>query len=1492
MAPAPQPSPTRLGRYGVVRRLGVGGMAEVYLARSRGAEGVDKLLVVKRILPDFAENPHFRAMFVDEARVALRLNHPNIVQVYGFESDGPTLLLIMEHVDGADLGALSMALARQGEHLPPPLVAYVLREVARGLHYAHERLDEHGRPLEIVHRDVSPNNVLLSYEGAVKLGDFGIARVRSASDAPGVVQGKFGYMAPEQARGEAVDRRADLYGLGVLLTELLLGRPLFHGIAEGAEIHERVRRGDVPDPEALLQGAPDALRAIAVRAMKVDREERFPTARDVVHALSHYLHGLDTPADAGALEHFLHRALPPRHPSVPPPPNSSRPPPITVDSSAGAMPSATVPGRGRTPPTPLPAKNAITLPAMLMPSVPAPRVPVVDTAAVVRERGHVAVIAGRLSVPSSVPAARQIVHMVGELAFKAEATLEWSRDDGFMLVVGVLRPHVDDALRAARLALEILDAARSIAADADDDPGEVPVVSLGLARGVAGCARDGEGTMLSFELVDDAASLAGSLAVAARPGEALVSGALYRIVRRAFVLREAAPRGPSAVRAFALERSRSRTERDRSAEAQGWRLLGRETSLRELRNALVSASVTRQGRAVLVTGELGVGKTTVLGAFAAALSSMPGILGESRVLRCDGSITANGVRFGFAGQLVRQALALRHASTAKLPPPLPSQRDADGRPKGPPPLPRRRGSGEYPLPVDTMEQLLDAVAERYGQGPSGRRAARHVLQVCLGLAADEPGAEATTTRELGLVLRPLLADVARERPVLLLLDALEQADAPSRTVVSELLRRTPAGLVLMVAALRDDDPLTEELRGLQTIALGPLDQEARRRLIAGALGTDEPAEEVVREVSSVAGGNPLTILEVVEALAERERARARRVGTDPDGSGAPSPPDDDALPPSLEEVLTARLEALAPEARNLLRWCSLCEAELSVDLIDQLGGDGGARVRVRLVSDGILVHTGNDTNDEGRAVLAFAHPMLARVARASIEPTVIPAMHARVAELLERRRGPRAAPAALAALARHREAAGADRPAARSWLEAATQYVAAGASAEEAMRAYGRVLVLARGATDVEGYALRAAAHAGREDLARAAGGARVRRAELLALREVAVEARDPRLVAQALTRQARYKLETYASDADRDAVAAVRAARRADDRRTEAEARWVLAVHRGRKGLAREALAELDGALAALDAADGDAHGAGEEARAARALRAEVLLAKSALLRATGEVADAVAAAAKAYGLAAAHHHRRLVGPALEELGASCLAQGGYADAIRFLRASLAAEREAGGRGRVAGTLVRGAASWWALGYFDRALAWVQRARDALASNGRAGPSAAAADVYVALAELLVERGDVEGAAEAIDRARESVGAVESRHALYRVCLGDARVLMARRQHRHARGAAEAAERVARESGMVLEALHARAAAAEAAAALGDRVAARAWLDSVLGDPHFADPLRVYRGDQVVAGCARALRLLGDAASADLLDERLSAMRRRVAATAEAVTA
>ena len=244
----PHPVPERLADFEVIRRLGAGGMAEVFLAKRRGAEGTYKLLVVKRILPQFGSSRRFRSMFAEEAQLATRLNHPNIVQVYDFQDYGDEgQLLSMEYVEGPDLRKVMRAARSNQKKIPPYVAAYIIAEIAKGLHYAHERRDEGGAPLEIVHRDVSPQNVLLSFEGAVKVADFGIASANLFREEPGVLKGKTAYMSPEQARGEKVDRRTDIYSLGVVFHEVLTGRPL-HGAAEGQELLDVVRAGAVEPP--------------------------------------------------------------------------------------------------------------------------------------------------------------------------------------------------------------------------------------------------------------------------------------------------------------------------------------------------------------------------------------------------------------------------------------------------------------------------------------------------------------------------------------------------------------------------------------------------------------------------------------------------------------------------------------------------------------------------------------------------------------------------------------------------------------------------------------------------------------------------------------------------------------------------------------------------------------------------------------------------------------------------------------------------------------------------------------------------------------------------------------------------------------------------------------------------------------------------------------------------------------------------------------------
>src|SRR5580700_8627623 len=254
-------APKEISQFEIVRRLGAGGMAEVFLAKKRGAEGTFKVLVLKRILPTHGGSRRFRSMFIEEAHLATRLNHPNVVQVYEFQDSGDEgLLLAMEHVEGCDLGRLMSAAKSNGTTIPRWVGAWIIAEAAKGLHYAHEKRDEAGQPLEIVHRDVSPQNILLSLEGAVKIADFGIASARLFAEEQGVLKGKFGYMSPEQARGESLDRRSDLYALGVILWEIVTGRAL-HGGLGGEALLDIVRSGIVETPSTYTKEVPPDLEA-------------------------------------------------------------------------------------------------------------------------------------------------------------------------------------------------------------------------------------------------------------------------------------------------------------------------------------------------------------------------------------------------------------------------------------------------------------------------------------------------------------------------------------------------------------------------------------------------------------------------------------------------------------------------------------------------------------------------------------------------------------------------------------------------------------------------------------------------------------------------------------------------------------------------------------------------------------------------------------------------------------------------------------------------------------------------------------------------------------------------------------------------------------------------------------------------------------------------------------------------------------------------------
>lgn len=282
--------PRRFGRYTLVRRLATGGMAEVYLATARGAGGFEKRVAIKRVHPHLASGFGSESGLTEEAKLAVHLTHPNIIQVFDLGRAEGTEFIVMEHVEGYDAQHVLDSLRTIGRPFPIDLAAFVMSAVCRALDYAHRRRDSHGRPVGVVHRDVSPQNILLSLAGEVKLADFGIAKTNARRSEPDarVIKGKYFYMSPEQARAEPLDHRSDVFSSGIVLWELLVGRRL-HEASDLRSLLDAVRTADVPPPSSIRLDVPPTLDSVVARATARDPDRRFENAGAMADALEDYL---------------------------------------------------------------------------------------------------------------------------------------------------------------------------------------------------------------------------------------------------------------------------------------------------------------------------------------------------------------------------------------------------------------------------------------------------------------------------------------------------------------------------------------------------------------------------------------------------------------------------------------------------------------------------------------------------------------------------------------------------------------------------------------------------------------------------------------------------------------------------------------------------------------------------------------------------------------------------------------------------------------------------------------------------------------------------------------------------------------------------------------------------------------------------------------------------------------------------------------------------
>ncbi|MBX7191862.1 MAG: protein kinase [Sandaracinaceae bacterium] len=334
------------GNYVLLERIGMGGMAEVFRAASRGVEGFERPVAIKRILPNLAADEDFVKMFVDEAKIAVQLQHPNIVEIFDLARAGDDLFIAMEYVHGKDLRAILDKVqgpdGRSGR-IPVELAVHVTARICDALHHAHFAHGPSGQPLGIIHRDVSPQNVIVSFDGEVKVTDFGLAKAagRAVQTQAGVVKGKLAYMSPEQLRGQPIDQRSDVYGVGILLWEMLTGVRLFLG-KNDQETLRRVYHAQIPPPRSVRPELHPELEAITLRALAKEVADRYASAEEMQEDLTSFLYGVGPSISTPGVSAYMRQLFPQAEP-VPQP--SSHPPAAVAPARITARGLARIEGR-------------------------------------------------------------------------------------------------------------------------------------------------------------------------------------------------------------------------------------------------------------------------------------------------------------------------------------------------------------------------------------------------------------------------------------------------------------------------------------------------------------------------------------------------------------------------------------------------------------------------------------------------------------------------------------------------------------------------------------------------------------------------------------------------------------------------------------------------------------------------------------------------------------------------------------------------------------------------------------------------------------------------------------------------------------------------------------------------------------------------------------------------------------------------------------------
>ncbi len=963
----PSPGEQAFGRYRLLERLGEGGMAEVFKAKSFGVEGFEKVLVIKRILPKLAEHARFVDMFVHEAKLAVRLSHANIVQVFDLGrvdhagGDPTSYFIAMEYVPGLDLATLLARCRRQKLSVPLGMAVFITAEVAKALDHAHRRRDEQSRPLGIVHRDISPQNILVSWEGEVKVTDFGIAKAKdSISDeeegglglGPGRVRGKLAYMSPEQSQAGSLDGRSDIFSLGTVLYEMIAGSNPF--VAPTAfETLRRVQASEFPPLELLRPETPRPLIEIVGRMLAKNAADRFPDAGKLHEQLLGYFYATGERFGSNKLAELLERF------------HEDRAAPEIEGAAVFAEKNV---ANERTPvEVPNPNQQSAALKATtsgLYRLTSDPRVePLLTRTAEIGERREVtalvlsffgedrrsADLAGQAGGPPLALAAR-----AREVLARYGAVLLEEEPSQLVALFGLGDADGRDTEAAVRAALVILRARGG-------------GISVSAGAHVARVLVDPQGALIRDERVATLVAAAQALA-RATDGQVAVSRLAARIIRTEFAAEDLPGAGISAPEGGRVITSA------RAPEAVYGRFVGRHDELKRLGDILAAAT-RRRAQLITIQGDKGIGKTRMVAEMDRRL-----IKGNYNVGFYVASCPKNGaeVRWSGLSAMLRVLCGVQ---------------EGDDEAHILEVLPRLRALGLHSDESSAVLAQLGAAVSAEGSSAGGPGGGPQKAQIDAGAG-------------LSTAFTHMVQSLCDDRLHVFVFDDAHAMDAATREVILALADRgqprsgdsiappsapTSTGGLRAVFALatRDEpaDPITR-LPHHHLLLLGELSDDDSARLLSTRVGARVLAPDLLSFCRDRAGGHPLFLEELVKELTDSGAVsvldgvvRARLDGAT-------------TVPRTLRTLIAGRVSRLEPSERAVLQAAAILGEPILTDVLAALLKQSVVQI-TRVVSS---LFARDLLRITGPAQVSFASPIHGEIVLDAIPPEARRELHAAAAQ--------------------------------------------------------------------------------------------------------------------------------------------------------------------------------------------------------------------------------------------------------------------------------------------------------------------------------------------------------------------------------------------------------------------------------------------------------------------------------------------------------------